>query len=56
MAAFVHGALSSLHLLGIVYNGRKVALGHRKNWFDVCAHTAGLIYSTRSTFHHLRQG
>ena len=50
LAAFVHGALAALHALGIVYNVRK------RNWFDVAAHSAGVVYSTRSALHHVEVG
>ena len=46
LAGFVHGTLSSLHLLGLVYNAR------RKNWWDVLAHSLAMVYSIRSAVHH----
>ena len=45
-AAFVHGALSALHCLGIVYNLR------RRNYWDVAVHTGAMAYSLHSTRHH----
>ena len=48
LAAFVHGALCSLHLLGLVYNIR------RGNKFDTTAHTLGVIYDSVSTYKHIR--
>ena len=48
LSSFVHGALTSLHTLGIVYGIR------RKNYGDVAAHTFGVAFSVRATAHHLR--
>lgn len=49
LAAFVHGMLASLHLLGIVYNVR------RKNWIDAGVHAAVCAYDTQAAFHHARK-
>lgn len=46
LAIFVHGVLSAFHFLGAAYNLR------RRNWFDVAAHTAGLVYSAHAALHH----
>lgn len=47
-AAFVHGALTAFHTLGLVYNIK------RRNRFDTVAHALGIIYSTRAAVHHAR--
>lgn len=49
LGVFVHGALSALHALGLVYNLR------RKNTLDVAMHGAALIYSLHATTHHCRE-
>ena len=49
LAAWVHGWLSGLHLLGTVYNAR------RRNWVDVVAHSAALAYSVRAVIHHAKE-
>lgn len=49
LGVFVHGALAALHTLGLVYNAR------RRNWWDVVAHAAGVVYDVRSTVHHMKQ-
>ena len=46
LAAYVHGALSALHTLGIVYNYRK------GNKTDVLIHALALAYDAKSTYHH----
>ena len=46
LACFVHGALTALHLLGMIYNGK------RKNWWDVGMHGLGAAYSVKATLHH----
>lgn len=51
LAAFVHGALASLHGLALVYNYRK----GRENWFDVLAHSLALGYDLRATVVHSRR-
>ena len=48
LGAFVHGALSSLHLLGIIYNYRK---GNQK---DTVIHTSALAYDAYSVYKHYR--
>jgi hypothetical protein len=48
LACFVHGALTALHVLGMVYNCR------RRNWWDVVAHLAAAGYDARSVRHHHR--
>lgn len=48
LASFVHGCLSGLHLLGVVYNIR------RKNKFDIAAHVLGVAYSVHATAHHIK--
>lgn len=49
LAAFVHGSLVALHVLGCLYNVK------RRNRWDVLAHTAAAIYSVRSVRVHLKQ-
>jgi hypothetical protein len=49
LGAYVHGALTALHALGVVYNVR------RRNWFDVIFHTGWLVYDATSTLHHWRK-
>ena len=48
LAAFVHGSLVALHLLGTVYSVR------RKNWFDLLVHSCGVAFSVRATAHHAK--
>ncbi len=47
LGIFVHGALSSLHALGFVYNLR------RRNWFDAAMHSAAAIYDLWATSQHV---
>jgi hypothetical protein len=47
LAAFVHGALAALHALGAGYNIK------RRNWFDVAAHSAAMVYDVWATAKHL---
>ena len=47
LGVFVHGMLTSLHALGVVYNLR------RGNRFDVTAHALAGAYSLKATFHHV---
>jgi hypothetical protein len=49
LGAYVHGALTALHTLGLVYNLR------RRNWWDVVAHAVGVVYDARSVAHHARE-
>jgi hypothetical protein len=49
LAAFVHGALAAFHLLGVIYNAR------RRNWFDVAAHSAGVVYDGYAMNKHLKR-
>lgn len=49
LSIFVHGVLSGLHLLGVVYGIK------RKNWLDVAAHTFGVAFSVRATVHHTKE-
>lgn len=49
LAAFVHGALAALHVLGAVYNYR------RRNHWQLWAHIAGAAFSVQSTVHHERE-
>lgn len=49
LAAFVHGSLASLHLLGLIYNIR------RRNRLDIVAHGLGVLYDLRAMRHHLRK-
>lgn len=48
LATFVHGALASLHLLGLVYNTA------RGNKLDALAHTAAFMYDVASTRKHYK--
>lgn len=50
LAAFVHGALAALHLLGVVYNLR------RHNPAQTLAHVAGVAFSVHATQHHRQCG
>lgn len=45
-AAFIHGMLTALHIVGIVYNVR------RRNRLDTVVHGAAMAYSLHATFHH----
>lgn len=47
LAAAVHGALSALHALGLVYNWR------RGNRGDALVHALALAYDVRATAHHM---
>ena len=47
-AAFVHGALASLHLLGVLFNFRK------GNKLDTAIHSVAIVYHIRSVRHHKR--
>lgn len=44
---FVHGVLCAFHGLGILYNVK------RKNWFDVAAHSAAMVYDAHAAHKHL---
>lgn len=46
LAAFTHGALASLHLLGCVYNLK------RRNWYNLGVHSYALAFSVQATVHH----
>lgn len=48
LAGFTHGALASLHLLGVLYNIR------RKHWYNVVVHGYALAFSLNATTHHAR--
>lgn len=48
LAAFVHGALAALHVLGCVYNVS------RRQWFDALMHAGFVVYDGRSTYLHAR--
>jgi len=47
LASFVHGALATLHGIGIFYNLR------RKNWLDAGIHATAAIYSLKAVKNHL---
>lgn len=47
LGIFVHGALASLHALGLLYNLR------RRNWFDAGMHSAAAIYDVWATSQHV---
>lgn len=49
LGLFIHGALAALHTVGIVYNLR------RRNWWDVAAHTACVVYDAQAAVHHARE-
>ena len=49
LGAYVHGALTALHVLGLGYNVR------RRNWTDVALHLAWVVYDARAMRHHWRQ-
>lgn len=48
LAAGVHGALSALHALGLVYNWR------RGNRGDALVHALALAYDAHATAHHVQ--
>ena len=50
LAAFVHGALSSLHALGAVYNAK------RKNYNAAAIHCAVAIWDCVATLNHMKKG
>jgi len=49
LGIFVHGVLTGLHVLGIVYNWR------RRNWTDVAAHSAAAAYDSWAVHKHIKQ-
>jgi hypothetical protein len=49
IAVFVHGALASLHILGMIYNWRK------GNKADVIAHGLAAGYDVYATQKHMRR-
>ena len=49
LAAFVHGALSSLHALGAIYNFK------RKNYSAAMIHTAVGVWDCVATFQHIKK-
>lgn len=49
LAAFVHGLLAGLHILGIAYNLK------RRNHFDAVAHTAAAIFDIRAVWLHVNE-
>ncbi len=46
LGAYVHGALSALHLLGVIYNLR------RGNKGDCVVHGCALLYDAHATYVH----
>ena len=48
LAGFCHGALASLHLIGVVYNLK------RKHWYNVAIHGYALAFSLNATAHHAK--
>src|SRR4051812_41183497 len=50
LAAFVHGALTALHLLGLVYNLR------RRHPVQTALHVGGVVFSAHAVRHHLKAG
>jgi len=48
LAIFVHGALAALHVLSAAHNVKK------KNWLDVAAHSAAIIYDTWAVVKHMQ--
>lgn len=48
LGIFVHGVLSGLHILGIVYNAK------RRNWLDVTAHGGAALYSGWAVAKHMQ--
>ena len=48
LGVFVHGILTGLHVLGMVYNFR------RKNWADVLAHGGAALYDTYAVAKHMK--
>lgn len=49
IASFVHGALVSLHLLGIFYNVR------RKNWWEAVVHAGAGAFSLNAINEHQKE-
>ena len=49
LAAYVHGALTALHAIGIVYNYKK---GNR---MDVLIHALAMAYDAKSVYHHYNE-
>lgn len=47
LAIFIHGALFSFHMLGVLYNLR------RGNRFDVLAHVLAAAYDANAMHHHI---
>ncbi len=47
LSAFVHGALTGLHALGVLYNVK------RRNWLDVVAHSLALGYDAHAMRKHI---
>jgi hypothetical protein len=48
LSVFVHGALTTLHILGIIYNMR------RKNWFDSVMHFSAATYDCWAVNKHMK--
>ena len=48
LAIYVHGVLTGLHALGIIYNLRK------RNWIDVAAHSGAAAYDLWATSKHIK--
>lgn len=49
LGAFVHGALFSLHALGVAYNIKK------RNWVDAGIHAAVAVYDASATYKHAKR-
>jgi len=50
LGAFVHGCLTSLHALGLVYNLRK-----EKHWWQAACHAGALAFSANAVYHHIKE-
>lgn len=48
LATFVHGSLSTLHALGLVYNL------NRRQWKHAAIHALVMVYDFTATLHHSR--
>lgn len=51
LAAFVHGSLAALHLLGLIYN---VRIGKR-NRLDAAAHLCAMGYDGMAAWRHAKR-
>ena len=52
LAAFVHGALTVLHILGLIYN---IPRRNLRNRIGIVVHAGALAYSAWSAVHHVKE-